>query len=160
MRRISEALSEIVWNVNPKYDDLQFLFSRMKRYAADAFEGLSIPYELDFPEDPGRFSMDMEQRRDFYLVFKESLHNLVKYSGASMAAVTVTLARQKVLLEVSDNGKGFSKTETPPGNGLISMQQRAEKWKGKLDIRTALGQGTTVRLEMPLRQRSTRKGNG
>lgn len=160
MRRISEALSEIVWNVNPKYDDLQFLFSRMKRYAADAFEGLGIPYELDFPEDPGRFGMDMEQRRDFYLVFKESLHNLVKYSGASMAVVTVTLARQKIFLEVSDDGKGFSKAETPPGNGLISMQHRAEKWKGRLDIRTAPGQGTSVRLEMPLRQRSTRKGNG
>lgn len=160
MRHISEALSEIVWNVNPKYDDLQFLFSRMKRYAADAFEGLSISYELDFPEEPGRFGMDMEQRRDFYLVFKESLHNLVKYAGASMAKVTVTVARHKIFLEVSDDGKGFSKTETPPGNGLISMQHRAEKWKGRLDIRTAPGQGTTVRLEMPLKQRSTRKGDG
>ncbi|MCF8246028.1 MAG: hypothetical protein K9J37_04425 [Saprospiraceae bacterium] len=151
IRRISEALSEIVWNVNPKYDDLQFLFARMKRYAAESFEGIEIRYELDFPEDANHLKMGMEQRRDFYLIFKESIHNLVKYSGANMARVKVEVLQHKILLEVSDDGIGFSKTEGNVGNGLISMQQRAGKWTGKLVIKSTAGAGTSIHLSMPLK---------
>lgn len=150
MRLISEALSEIVWNVNPKYDDIRFLFARMQRYAAESFEGKGIRHELDFPEESVRLKMGMEQRRDFYLIFKESVHNLVKYSGAGLATVKVEIQQNEILLEVKDNGIGFSKPEVRVGTGLSSMQQRAEKWKGKLEIISAPGVGTCVRLLMPL----------
>jgi signal transduction histidine kinase/ligand-binding sensor domain-containing protein len=150
MRLISEALSEIVWNVNPKYDDLRFLFARMQRYAAESLEGKNIRHELVFPEESVRLKMGMEQRRDFYLIFKESIHNLVKYSGAGLATVKVEIQPHAISLEVKDDGSGFSKPEVRAGTGLSSMQQRAEKWKGKLEIISAPGEGTCVRLLMPL----------
>ncbi len=151
IRRISEALSEIVWNVNPKYDDLQFLFARMRRYAADALEGMDIRYELDFPEEAVKLKMGMEQRRDFYLIFKESIHNLVKYSRAQTATVKVEIQQRRVLLEVGDDGIGFSIKDVSTGTGLISMQQRAKKWKGQLTVQSAPGKGTLVWLSMPLK---------
>ncbi len=151
MRRISEALSEIVWNVNPKYDDLQYLFARMKRYAAESFDGMGIRYELEFPDEHTRLKMGMEQRRDFYLIFKESIHNLVKYSKANQARVKLEMQAHKVLMEINDDGVGFLRTEVTLGNGLISMQQRAAKWKGNLEIKSAPGEGTSVRFSMPLK---------
>ena len=148
--QISESLSEIVWNINPKYDDLQHLFARMKRYAAEALEGKEIIYNLHFPEEVGKSKMRMEQRRDFYLVFKESIHNLIKYSRADKATVTVEIHRHEAVLEVQDNGTGFALEGINPGNGLISMQQRADKWKGELSIESAPGKGTSIRLVLPL----------
>ncbi len=146
--RISEALSEIIWNVNPKYDDLQYLFARMKRHAAESFEGKGIQYELLIPEESPKFTMSMEQRRDFYLIYKECIHNLIKYSGTGFAQVHVSLEHKKVSLEVRDQGVGFVKEEVVMGTGLQSMNARAQKWKGKLLIKSAPGSGTTISLTM------------
>jgi hypothetical protein len=55
-KRISESLSDIVWNISPRYDDLDNLFIRMKRYAADMFDGKNIAAELIFPNGSNRLT--------------------------------------------------------------------------------------------------------
>ncbi len=149
--RISEALSEIVWNVNPKYDDLQYLFARMKRYAAESFEGKGIRVELDFPEEGRHLKMGMEQRRDLFLIFKECIHNLIRHANATWAKVEVELHSHEVRMTISDNGVGFSPENVRAGNGLASMRQRVAKWKGKLKVTSIPGKGTSVALTMPVR---------
>jgi signal transduction histidine kinase len=151
LQRINEALSDIVWNVNPRNDDLPTLFIRMKRYAADAFDGKDIHYTLDFPAIGSSVKMKMEKRRDFYLVFKECVNNLVKYSGATQATVKIEIREKMILLDVADNGKGFDLSEITMGNGLYNMRQRAKSSGGKLAIESTKGTGTAIRLEIPLK---------
>lgn len=148
IQRISESLSDIVWNINPQYDDLDNLFVRMRRYAADMFDGRNIQAELLFPPDAEKLSMQMAQRRDFYLVFKEAVNNLVKYSRATMAKVEVRYEGNEVMLAVTDNGKGFDIANPQSGNGLQNMRQRAEKWNGQLQVESTPGKGSTVTLTM------------
>jgi two-component sensor histidine kinase len=148
IQRISEALSDIVWNINPKYDDLDNLFIRMKRYAADMLDGKNIKATLVFPEHVDKVSMPMDQRRDFYLIFKEAVNNLVKYAEASAATVQVVIDHRNIHLEVSDNGKGFDENIIIPGNGIQNMKQRAEKWNADLIVRSSPGKGTMISLEM------------
>jgi len=152
IQRISESLSDIVWNINPRYDDLANLFIRMKRYAADMLEGKSISAELVFPTIEHPVTLPMDQRRDFYLIFKEAVNNLVKYSKATQALVEVKLNSHSINLLIRDNGKGFDSTkvhaETSGGNGLYNMKQRADKWKGGLTIESLPGKGTVVRVSM------------
>ena len=152
IQRISESLSDIVWNINPRYDDLENLFIRMKRYAADMLEGKNISAELLFPVVAHPVSLPMDQRRDFYLIFKEAINNLVKYSRATQALVEVELNSHSINLLIRDNGKGFDVIKTHPeasgGNGLYNMKQRADKWKGNLTIESLSGQGTVVKVSM------------
>ena len=148
IQRISESLSDIVWNINPKYDDLGNLFIRMKRYAADMLDGKNIASELIFPENPDKFTMPMDQRRDFYLIFKEAINNLTKYADATTATVKVTTNHDSIHLEVSDNGKGFDKHEVQFGNGMQNMKQRAEKWKSIFHVSSEPGQGTRISMNM------------
>jgi len=149
IQRISESLSDIVWNINPRYDELDNLFIRMKRYAADMLDGKNIEAQLGFPNEwPHKMKMSMEQRRDLYLVFKEAVHNLVKYSGATEAEIRISLWRGSVELLVRDNGKGFDLNQVTWGNGLQNMKQRAAKWKGQLQIDSAPGSGTCIRMHM------------
>ncbi|MEO6130584.1 MAG: two-component regulator propeller domain-containing protein [Saprospiraceae bacterium] len=150
IQRISEALSDIVWNISPRYDDLDKLFVRMKRYAADMLEGKNIMAHLEFPDMTGGHVMKMDQRRDFYLIFKESVNNLVKYSDATEASIRVEMDHQVVRMLIHDNGKGYDKMSTPDGNGIINMKQRAEKWKSKLDINSTPEKGTRIHLEMKI----------
>jgi signal transduction histidine kinase len=67
----------------------------------------------------------------------------------------VCAAARKVTLEVSDRGKGFV-PELATGRGLPSLRERAARAGATLTVRSAPGQGTTVRLVMPV----GRGGNG
>ena len=124
----------------------------MKRYAADMLEGKNISAELLFPVITQSVTLPMDQRRDFYLIFKEAINNLVKYSKATQALVEVKLNSHSINLVIRDNGKGFDASKTQPeasgGNGLYNMKQRADKWRGDFTIESISGQGTVVRLTM------------
>ena len=150
IQRVSENLNDIVWNINPRYDDLQQLFIRMKRYAADMFDGKNINYKFGFPEHVNHISMSMERRRDFYLIFKEAINNLVKYSQATEAMVNISTGDGKLNMEIIDNGTGFDKSVNAYGNGLANMQQRAAFWNDTLSIQSMPGKGTSITLELHL----------
>ena len=99
----------------------------------------------------------MEHRKNFYLVFKESVNNVIKYSCATELDVKINTADSHLLLSVKDNGKGFDppaisgkSKESLGGNGLRNMQLRASEMKGNLHIETARGKGTSVLLSFPV----------
>jgi signal transduction histidine kinase len=148
IQRISESLSDIVWNINPRYDDLQHLFVRMKRYASDMMDGKNISYEITFPGEAEKISLSMERRRDFYLIFKEAVNNLVKYSKATTASIAIEARNSKLRLLMVDNGIGFSNSQLQYGNGIHNMRQRAGSANDLLQINSEPGQGTEVLLEM------------
>jgi ligand-binding sensor domain-containing protein/two-component sensor histidine kinase len=150
IQRISESLSDIVWNINPKYDDISNLFVRMKRYAADMLDGKNITPKLVFPNGTEKMFMPMDQRRDFYLIFKEAVNNLAKYSKATEAEIKVWSDDHTIHLRVSDNGKGFDMHQVQQGNGIQNMKQRAEKWKATLVVESVMGKGTVISLDMKL----------
>ena len=148
IQRISESLSDIVWNINPRYDQPDTLFVRMKRYAADMFDGKNINSRFEFPDTENGFQLSMTQRRDLYLIFKEAVNNLVKYSGATEALVQVKVTDNQLNMLISDNGKGFDRASLRAGNGLHNMEQRAGTAGGQLSVRSAPGSGTQVELSM------------
>ena len=91
----------------------------------------------------------MEQRRDFFLIFKEAVNNAAKYAESN--AVTIHLKKEKkgIILTVSDTGVGFDVTKKHETNGLKNMQARAKSLKAVLIITSAPGKGTSVQLSIP-----------
>jgi signal transduction histidine kinase len=91
-----------------------------------------------------------------YRIAQEALHNALRHSGATTICVSLSARRHRVVLEVNDRGRGFA-VEAPPaspspvsgGLGLASMRERAAAAGGTLTMRSAPGEGTLVRLEIP-----------
>jgi signal transduction histidine kinase len=150
IRQVSEGISDIVWNINPRYDNLEHLFVRMKRYAADIMDAKNINYQIDFPEQASDIKLDMDKRRDLYLLFKEAINNLAKYSRATHALIRLSLEKNLVRLTINDNGIGFDTRNNKKGNGLQNMDQRAHLLKGNLIVDSEPGKGTRLLLEMPV----------
>ncbi|MFT3933149.1 MAG: DUF2225 domain-containing protein [Chitinophagaceae bacterium] len=148
IQRISESLSDIVWNINPKYDDAESLFIRMKRYGADMFDGKNINGSFELPLPGSTLNLSMTQRRDLYLIFKEAVNNLAKYSGAKNALVKITSDNTVVHLLVKDDGNGFDEASLKTGNGLRNMRQRAEASGADISIHSSPGKGTSISLQM------------
>jgi len=99
-------------------------------------------------------ALGAQRETAIYRVAQEALHNALRHSGASAVYVSLTTRRHRVILEVADHGRGFTPGDPPAspssgGLGLASMRERAASAGGTLTVRSAPGEGTLVRLELP-----------
>jgi signal transduction histidine kinase len=81
----------------------------------------------------------------------EALHNAVRHANADHVTVRLAGENGKLVVEVSDDGVGFDPHAPDVRSrhlGLTSMEERARESHGRLKIRSAPGQGTTVRVEL------------
>src|SRR6185437_14659301 len=86
-------------------------------------------------------------------VGQEAMTNVVKHSGAKQAKIKLEFTPQKVILQITDNGKGFvPQTCAGPRDGhfgLLGMTERAERLGGQIAITSEAGNGTVIRVEIP-----------
>jgi signal transduction histidine kinase len=93
-----------------------------------------------------------------YRILQESLNNAVKHAQTESLDVSLCNNREKLVLSVTDYGKGFNFEEenlyvqdmAKKNNGLRIMKERAEMIGGQLKIESARNQGTTIHLEIAL----------
>jgi ligand-binding sensor domain-containing protein/two-component sensor histidine kinase len=149
-QRSVDAMSDIVWAVNPKKDHLRDLVQRMRRFASDAFSARNIQLVFEAPEADQNIRLGAETRRQVFLIFKESVNNAARHSGCAQAKVSLTVTNGTLAFNVSDDGKGFDGDAIEAGEGLLSMRQRAKKIGSELIITSSAGTGTTVQLRAPL----------
>jgi len=84
-------------------------------------------------------------------IAQEALHNALRHAAAQRVAVRVGRRDGGLVLEVADDGVGFDPADPELRSrrlGLTSMEERARRLGGRLEIRSAPGAGTTVRLEV------------
>lgn len=143
---LMEKMDDIVWSINPAKDSLGNLFVRIKTFAARLFEAKEISYRIEIEDDLKPVRLSMQTRQHIYLIMKEAINNLVKYSDCTEAEIKVSLAMNHLKILIHDNGKGFDKTQESLGNGIHSMKKRAEEMKANLEIDTYKNKGTTVLL--------------
>jgi ligand-binding sensor domain-containing protein/signal transduction histidine kinase len=151
-----DAMSDIVWAVNPKRDHLRDLTQRMRRFAEDIFGARGVELEFRTPEAGRDLKVGADLRREVFLIFKESINNIVRHSGCTSADVEMHIEHGWLVLQMSDNGRGLDLTHTGEGNGLASMRLRAKRLGGRLDVSSTNGHGrhgTSVTLRVPLDHR-------
>jgi nitrate/nitrite-specific signal transduction histidine kinase len=150
LRDAQQALDDIVWNVNPKNDSLEKMLARMRRYATELLDRSGISYHIQFPEHVDSIKLKLEYRRDIYLIFKETINNIGKHSGADHVEVDLTFTDNQLNLQVKDNGRGFNTTKNSDRNGLSNMKKRAEAMKGSLQVNSSPGDGCEIKLSLHL----------
>jgi signal transduction histidine kinase len=82
-----------------------------------------------------------------YRIAQEALNNSLKHAGATSVTVRLVTNNGDLVLEVADDGKGFdldSQDSHQGGLGLLSMQERASRMGGSLEVYSTIGSGTTV----------------
>jgi signal transduction histidine kinase len=91
-----------------------------------------------------------------FAIVREAINNVKKHARANNVWLTVVRAERELLTTVRDDGQGFSVEEveisyaTRGSIGLLNLYERAEMLGGRISIESALGQGTTVSLMVPL----------
>jgi PAS domain S-box-containing protein len=110
-----------------------------ERYAIELVVGDSFPTHLS--ERKGQ---------EITRLVQEALTNVRRHAGAGHVRVELGTDGGLAFVEVSDDGRGFDPHSAGPGIGRQSMGQRALELGGELDVNSAPGEGTRVRLYLPL----------
>jgi len=151
--QMMESMDDIVWSINPVNDSIVKVLARMKEVAGSVLEPNNIDYQFHTDNAVKDLNFSMEWRRDIFLLFKEALNNIVKYSKARNVSVTLKKSGKSFQLIVEDDGIGFdinARVSAIRGNGLKNMKKRAETINGQLDVVSEPGKGTRVNLTVHL----------
>jgi signal transduction histidine kinase/ligand-binding sensor domain-containing protein len=151
-RKLVESMSEIIWALNPQNDTLENLLAYTREQMLSFFEPFAIDFIIDFPTDVPNYKLSNEQRRNLFLVIKESLNNALKHSAANAITLKATVTHSQLLFSITDNGKGFDLSKwKASSNGLRNMKKRIEDIHGSFFINSD-NNGTVVRFEINLNQ--------
>ncbi len=145
-QKLLGKMSDIIWNINPYHDGLEEMITRMRNYAALMLEASGIEYQMKFPIEKIDDKISLEKKSNTYLIFKEAINNLCKYSHATMAVLELRYQDKKLFIRVEDNGKGFDVTVLKHRGGLNTMEQRAKEMKAKITIESDIDKGTCIKL--------------
>jgi len=145
---VVDKMNEIIWSMNRQYDTLDDLIAYTRQHAVEFLQNYCLKYHFDVPGLIPDIPISGEQRRNIYLVIKESLHNIVKHSGASEVSISFQL-NGGLRACIHDNGKGLeTNSQHRFGNGLKNMRQRMESIGGTFEVENK--NGTTIKLYCPL----------
>jgi signal transduction histidine kinase len=153
IEREIENLHGIITDLRPASLDalglrpaLEALLDRRRELA-----GLAITAELELPAagDPGDLRLPPEIESTVYRLVQEALTNVVKHAHARSAQVSVSATPARVVLEVRDDGVGFSPDAKKSGFGLEGMRERVYLLGGTITFDSS-DVGTLVRAELPL----------
>jgi signal transduction histidine kinase len=150
-------MSDIVWAVNPKRDNLLDLTRRMRQFAGEMLVPGGIDFTFDAEGASGHVTLGADLRRQVFLIFKECINNVARHSGATQAEILFAMSGSWLRLTIHDNGRGFDPGHISNGHGLASMTNRAAALGGTLEIQSAPGAGTTSRFAVPVKTRSHKK---
>jgi signal transduction histidine kinase len=144
---------EIVWAVSPQHDTLQSVIERLGDYTDETLRaaGIACRLELPAPQNIPPLTLGSEARDSIFLVLKEAVHNCVKYAEAKTAEFRLEIVGDDFVMTLRDHGRGFAAGERRgSGHGTKNMVARAEALGGVTEIISTSGEGTTVRLRVPL----------
>jgi signal transduction histidine kinase/ligand-binding sensor domain-containing protein len=161
-RELTRSMDEIVWAVNPRHDTLDSLASYLSRFAHDFLSAANVRCRLDMPLQLPAWTLTAEVRHNLFLVFKEALHNVIRHAAASEVRVALKLEERKIILTVTDDGCGFDANQPDmvasqksdrisQGNGLANMKRRLVEIRGRCEIQSARGRGTTLKFTIPVK---------
>jgi len=147
---MKENMSDIIWAINPGNDSLGKLLQKLGYWAKELTGAAAMNFKIKIAENLPEERLNMEQRRNIYLICKEAIHNAVKYSKSECVEMEVSREDRTMRIRIIDNGLGFVADSTFSGNGLLNMQARAKEIGARLAITSVKQRGTTIELKMKL----------
>ncbi len=151
-RGMRDAMGDIVWAVDPHHDSVADLVRRMRAVAYAMLEADGRRVEFAAPDEAAieRLGLAPDRRRHVLLVFKEAVANAARHSHAESVRIEVRVDGRALRVAVEDDGAGFDPSGEGQGTGLRSMRRRAEEIGGRLEVDSAPGRGTRVRLSVSI----------
>ena len=156
-RKLTKAMDEIVWAVDPQHDTFEGLMDYISAYAEDFLRVAGIRCRMDLPLALPAMPVDAELRYNLFLALKETLNNIVKHAQATEVWLRLKIEGHSFTLTVEDNGRGLhavngethnshSSDRLASGAGLENLKKRLTAVGGDCTVQSEPGRGTRVTM--------------
>jgi signal transduction histidine kinase len=141
-----DALAEmrlLIYELRPSVFEQEGLIAAIQT-RLDAVEG-RLGLETSFVID-GKISLPPRVEEGLYRIAQEALNNVLKHANAKTVTITLSQDKQKICLEVADDGVGFDPAQSCDVGcmGLQNMQERAQEMGAEFEIFSQVGKGSKV----------------
>jgi anti-sigma regulatory factor (Ser/Thr protein kinase) len=154
-----DSMGDIIWSASPRNDTMNDLLVHMKDMTSEICTTNGVEYTTNINSIPEEVKLNPEIRKNIFLVFRESMNNIVKHANAKHVRVSARIESGIFELVIEDDGRGFNvensglgikdsgqRKKVARGHGLRSLEKRAKEIRADLTITSVVGQGTTVKL--------------
>jgi signal transduction histidine kinase len=144
-------IRNFIYGLRPEAVDGTQVLAGLAALAEEVRHGglVDVRTELDADADPG---LDEASGAEILNLVREALSNAVRHGRAAQILLSLTLLDGIPRLEIADDGVGFDVSRDPGArhHGLANMRARAAAIGGRIDIRSTMGSGTRVIVELPV----------
>ncbi|HKF55269.1 MAG TPA: two-component regulator propeller domain-containing protein [Blastocatellia bacterium] len=156
-RDVVDSMSDIVWAIDPRRDDLRNVVFRVRQFASDLLSAKGISWTLQAPAEFDKVKLNPQQRRHMFLIFKEAISNSARHADCKSVWLSLAIVHNQIIAEIRDDGRGLAAASGQAaangrgGHGLINMRSRATQLGGEVIIDSPTSGGTNIRLIVPLK---------
>nr|MDA3930072.1 ATP-binding protein [Prolixibacteraceae bacterium] len=144
----ADSMRDIIWFINPQNDSFEKLVKHMNEYASRVLFQKELSFNTHFSETI--HDIHLSVKRNFFLIFKETITNIMKHSNASTVSVLLSGNTRELSMKITDNGVGFDTSKEYTGMGMNSISKRVAEINGQLEIESKQDKGTTTKLTIYL----------
>lgn len=148
-RKTIDSMSDIVWMINPNNDSLIKLFERIENFSRELLSSKNAIFILNYDKKLDNLVLNIDFRKNLYLICREAIHNAAKYANASKVELIIKVKKRKIEVEIKDNGIGFDVLNSKLGNGLLNMKVRSKEIGALININSKINNGTAIKFVFP-----------
>jgi signal transduction histidine kinase len=149
LRATIDEARQAVWDLRQSAETTSDISPLLRKMAERVSHEFAVPIEYRASGKP--FALDQATMHDVLMITREALYNSVRHGQPSAVTVDLSFNEEHVAIEVRDDGRGFDARADSHGGkhyGVIGMRERVERLGGKFTLRTQVGRGTTVLIEI------------
>jgi two-component system, NarL family, sensor histidine kinase DesK len=143
------SLREILWSLNNNNDTIGNFLRYTTSYVDGFLKRTDIAFDFQTIAITNNLSLPAKARRNLFLVVKEAINNVYKYSQATTLSIRFSQDETNLNIIITDDGIGIKQADRQKGNGLDNMAIRMKAIEGKCKIRPVT-KGTCIALTYPL----------
>lgn len=153
VHRLLEETRRLILDLRPMALEDLGLVPAIRWYAETHLEERGVATTIEpGPTPPARLAPHLEVA--LFRIAQEAINNIARHAEARRADIRFSVSDPIVRLEVSDDGKGFDvdRALASPGEsvGLMGLQERTRLLSGHIEIRSEVGKGTRLTVEVPV----------
>ncbi len=144
----------LAWGMRPSILDDYGLESALSRHIEEVSKNAALQIDFQFISPDGLQRLPSRIEVPLFRIAQEAITNMIRHAKASHASVVILRQIHEITMLVEDNGQGFDlamvKDKGDQCLGLMGMKERVNLLGGSFVIESAPGEGTTIRVRIPL----------
>jgi signal transduction histidine kinase len=152
-RQVGECITETrqsIWDLRSPSLERRDLVEAFRALAETAGQGTPVKIEVVVIGRPRPCSLEVQEQ--LLRIGREAVNNGVRHGQARHIQVTLEYGRNSVSVRVCDDGSGFVPADVPATGhcGLLNMRERAARVRGRFNVISSPGAGTTIEATVPV----------